>query len=122
MEMVRGNSIPRSRAAAPPPFPANTLRAQSLDEARETVAAVFRGVHTGGRDVARHTGRFTRDVAGSKWVQKAVVGTTVFAILGTLLYIPAALGYILFYYKYLPELETTVPVHLQYGYVYVLGG
>lgn len=48
-----------------------------------------------------------------------MIGTTLFAIAGVLLYVPAALGYFFLYYKYLPTLETSVPVHLQYGYVYL---
>ena len=73
---------------------------------------------SGGRQAARRTGRVTRDVVSSRWVQKVAIGTTLLAIAGTLLYIPAALGYLVLYYKFLPELETTVPVHLQYGYVH----
>jgi len=45
------------------------------------------------------------------------IGTTLLAIAATLLYIPAAFGYLALYYRYLPEMKTTVPVHLQYGCV-----
>lgn len=72
---------------------------------------------SGGKQVVRGTGRLARDTVSSPRVQKAVIGTTLLAIAGILLYIPAALGYLYFYYKFLPELETTAPVHLQYGYV-----
>ena len=72
---------------------------------------------SGGRDVIRSTGRFALDTVSSRWVQRVVIGATLFGIAGVLLYIPAVLSYIFFYYRYLPELEATIPVHLQYGYV-----
>lgn len=49
-------------------------------------------------------------------MQSLVIGTVLFTVVGTLLYVPAVIGYFTLYYKYLPQLETTVPVHLQYGY------
>jgi hypothetical protein len=58
-----------------------------------------------------------RSLVGSKKVQKAVIGTTLGFIAAILLYIPAVVGYLYFYYNYLPDQVTTVPVHLQYGYV-----
>ena len=93
------------------------LQLQSLDQTRQAAAAVFREVDSGGRDVLRATGRFARDTVTSPWVQRVVIGATLLGIAGVLLYIPAVLGYVFFYYRYLPELETTAPVHLQYGYV-----
>ncbi|KAK4158383.1 putative adipose-regulatory protein-domain-containing protein [Chaetomidium leptoderma] len=88
---------------------------QSLGQAKRNFDTVFRAVTDTGLQVARSTGNFARQAVGSRRVQKAVIGTTLLAIAGTLLYIPAVLGYLFFYYKFLPELETTVPVHLQYG-------
>lgn len=81
------------------------------------VAALFREMNEGSRDAMRQTGRFALDVVSSRWVQRVVIGATLLGIAGVLLYIPAVLGYVFFYYRYLPELEATVPVHLQYGYV-----
>lgn len=46
-----------------------------------------------------------------------MITTTLLIIGAVLLYVPAVLGYFVFYYKYIPDQVTTVPVHLQYGYV-----
>ncbi|KAG7286634.1 hypothetical protein NEMBOFW57_008945 [Staphylotrichum longicolle] len=88
---------------------------ESLDQAWQSLQIIVREVTSGGKQVVRGTGRLARDTVSSPRVQKAVIGTTLLAIAGILLYIPAALGYLYFYYKFLPELETTAPVHLQYG-------
>lgn len=39
------------------------------------------------------------------------------AITGVLLFVPAVIAYFSFWSRYLPDQITTVPVHLQYGYV-----
>ncbi|KAL2187311.1 hypothetical protein L209DRAFT_753257 [Thermothelomyces heterothallicus CBS 203.75] len=82
--------------------------APSLAQARRALSAVI--------DVAtRRINRFTADAVSSRLLQQTVIATTLLATAGVLLYILAALGYLFLYYKYLPELVTTVPVHLQYG-------
>ncbi|KAL1839386.1 hypothetical protein VTJ49DRAFT_1588 [Mycothermus thermophilus] len=82
-----------------------------VDQARRNINSAL-GLVRHGR---RRAGRAAHAVVSSKWVQRLVVGTTLLSIVGALLYVPAALGYLLLYYKFLPELETNVPVHLQYG-------
>ncbi|KAK4099412.1 hypothetical protein N658DRAFT_498332 [Parathielavia hyrcaniae] len=89
--------------------------ALSLDEAQRRLDALFRDTLDGGHRAARDTQGFAYGAVSSGWMQKTVIGATLFAIAGALLYIPSALGYLYFYYKFLPDLETTVPVHLQYG-------
>jgi len=114
MSAVRGTkSLHRQSSLSP----ANNAQLESLDQAWRNLEIIAREVTSGGKHAVRSTGRFARDTVASPRVQKAVIGTTLLAIAGILLYIPAALGYLYFYYKFLPELETTAPVHLQYGYV-----
>ncbi|AEO64265.1 uncharacterized protein THITE_2010413, partial [Thermothielavioides terrestris NRRL 8126] len=48
-------------------------------------------------------------------VLKAATGTALVVFGAVLLYIPTVILYIIMYYRYLPELVTTVPVYLQYG-------
>ncbi|KAL2266126.1 hypothetical protein VTJ83DRAFT_5478 [Remersonia thermophila] len=81
------------------------------DQAKRNLESALGIVRHGGR----RAGRAAHAVVSSKWAQRLVVGTTLLSIVGALLYVPAALGYLLLYYKFLPELETHVPVHLQYG-------
>ncbi|KAH6616989.1 putative adipose-regulatory protein-domain-containing protein [Chaetomium tenue] len=92
----------------------------ALNEAKEAVADIYWGLKTIGHNAVYGTGRRVHAVVSSPWLHKLVIGTTLFVIAGVLLYIPAALGYFFLYYKFLPTLETTVPVHLQYGYVHPL--
>lgn len=40
----------------------------------------------------------------------------------TVLYSLAAIAYILFYHNYLPNQVTTIPIHLQYGFVALPAG
>ncbi|KAL2162166.1 hypothetical protein VTH06DRAFT_7079 [Thermothelomyces fergusii] len=82
--------------------------APPLARARRTLGAVI-GIAT------RRVGRLAAHVVSSRLLQQTVIATTLLAIAGVLLYIPAVLGYLFLYYRYLPELVTTVPVHLQYG-------
>jgi hypothetical protein len=67
-------------------------------------------------------GELASTVLAARLTQKMVLGTAILAITSAMLYIPAALGYLALYYRYLPEMMTTVPVHLQYGYVAFLEG
>jgi seipin len=91
------------------------VQSNPAEQARRNIESAFTVVRDGGRHAVRRTGRAAHAVVSSKWVQRFVVGTTLLSIVGALLYIPAALGYLLLYYKFLPQLETYVPVHLQYG-------
>lgn len=50
-------------------------------------------------------------------MQKTFVYGIVLAITGVLLFVPAVIAYFSFWSRYLPDQITTVPVHLQYGYV-----
>ncbi|KXX75817.1 Seipin, partial [Madurella mycetomatis] len=68
-----------------------------------------------GRDAAQNIHRVAHRTFVSRGVRKTVITTTLLLISAGLLYIPAVVGYLLFYYKYLPDQVTTVPVHLQYG-------
>lgn len=53
----------------------------------------------------------------SETAQKALFGTALGVVAAAILYLPAVFAYLWFYYKYLPDQITTVPVHLQYGCV-----
>ena len=59
----------------------------------------------------------TYKAATSKAAQRTLLNTVLLATASAVLYGAAALGYVLFYHNYLPDQVTTVPVHLQYGYV-----
>ncbi|GAB1315947.1 hypothetical protein MFIFM68171_06157 [Madurella fahalii] len=68
-----------------------------------------------GRGAAQSIHRVAHRTFVSRGVQKTVITTTLLLIGAGLLYVPAVFGYLVFYYKYLPDQVTTVPVHLQYG-------
>ncbi|KAK4126986.1 hypothetical protein N657DRAFT_687355 [Parathielavia appendiculata] len=87
----------------------------SLDEAKRNLDALFQETLDRRQRAARDNQAFAHGPISPAWVQKTVIGASLLAIAGILLYIPAALSYLHFYYKFLPDLETTVPVHLQYG-------
>lgn len=55
--------------------------------------------------------------ATSKTAQRTVLTTLLFAFLSSVLFGLACVAYLAFYHEYLPDQVTTVPVHLQYGWV-----
>ncbi|KAL2258564.1 hypothetical protein VTK26DRAFT_8086 [Humicola hyalothermophila] len=79
-------------------------RGKRRDEAQDRPSGAFGVFHAIG------------SLLRSPTTQKALVRTTLVIITAAVLYIPAVLGYLVFYYKYLPDQVTTVPVHLQYGF------
>lgn len=69
------------------------------------------------RNVCRGLYRAAWRVAKSKKTHTAVISTGLALVAAVLLYVPAVLSYLFFYYKYLPEQAMTIPMYLQYGYV-----
>jgi hypothetical protein len=55
----------------------------------------------------------------AKWT---LLNTVLTVSASVVLYGLAVFAYILFYHNYLPDQESSVPIHLQYGYVYHLPG
>lgn len=68
-------------------------------------------------NVCRGLYRAAWRVAKSKKTHTAVISTGLALVAAVLLYVPAVLSYLFFYYKYLPEQAMTIPMYLQYGYV-----
>ncbi|KAL2133714.1 hypothetical protein VTI74DRAFT_1840 [Chaetomium olivicolor] len=86
-----------------------------MDEPPEDLDKPLVKLQDGVRGVAIQTLRVASSTARSRGLQKLVGGTIFVAVIAALIYVPIALSYIFVYYKYLPDLVTTVPVHLQYG-------
>ncbi|KAK4242772.1 hypothetical protein C8A03DRAFT_29001 [Achaetomium macrosporum] len=86
-----------------------------LAKTKHKFDARVQGLRAGGRETALHASRAVRGVSKTGKVQKVVLGSILFIIAAALLYVPAAISYFVLYYRYIPELVTTVPVHLQYG-------
>lgn len=63
-----------------------------------------------------------RDALTSKTTQRATLMAVLLGTASTILFGLAAVAYLAFYHEYLPDQVTTVPVHLQYGYVSWWGG
>ncbi|KAK3303304.1 putative adipose-regulatory protein-domain-containing protein [Chaetomium strumarium] len=86
-----------------------------LAETKHKFDARVQGLRAGGQETALRASRAVRGVSESGKVQKVVLGSVLFIIGAALLYVPAAISYLVLYYRYIPELVTTIPVHLQYG-------
>lgn len=85
---------------------------RTMDYINDSVEYV-RGTYTAAVDTASTVYR----AATSKTAQRTVLTTLLFAFLSSVLFGLACVGYLAFYHEYLPDQVTTVPVHLQYGYV-----
>lgn len=55
--------------------------------------------------------------ATSKTAQRTLLNTVLLVSSSLVLFGTAAVAYILFYQNHLPDRATTVPIHLQYGFV-----
>ncbi|SPQ26888.1 52b2776b-9cea-42d6-8514-16bea3185c61 [Thermothielavioides terrestris] len=72
-------------------------------------------LNAGGQSAAERAYHAVLDSGVPRRVLKAATGTALVVFGAVLLYIPTVILYIIMYYRYLPELVTTVPVYLQYG-------
>lgn len=116
-------SFPSSPAASSNqpevPLCCRRLRLECLLAARRTMDYIndsveyVRGTYSAAVDTASTVYR----AATSKTAQRTVLTTLLFAFLSSVLFGLACVGYLAFYHEYLPDQVTTVPVHLQYGYV-----
>lgn len=88
---------------------------QDLAAAREGLDVQLETLQAEGQKVARRAHHVVRSPALSARLLKWATGTVLAVVGAALLYISTALLYIIVYYRYLPQLVTTVPVHLQYG-------
>lgn len=59
-----------------------------------------------------------RDALTSKTAQRTALMAVLLGTASAILFGLAAVAYLAFYHEYLPDQVTTVPVHLQYGYVW----
>jgi hypothetical protein len=57
-------------------------------------------------------------MATTPTAQRVYISTFLFAVTSAVLLIVAATAYPIFYYTYVPKKVVSIPIHLQYKYVY----
>lgn len=97
----------------------NTAWVDLLDASWQTMNYI-----NDGTELTRSTYNAAWDTVGAVWraltsktARRTLLTTVLVSLASAFLFGLACLGYLAFYHEYLPDQVTTIPLHLQYGYV-----